>query len=110
MNYRPAADVHHRPAAQLAVLGHLPHGVLGEAGVEPLRIGLFGQEQPEQPTDRSRPERAPIDTVLINRVVANQRQQTHADPRRSRSVGTEQHEPRGSALAGLETVSLVNGS
>jgi hypothetical protein len=51
-----------------------------------------------------------VNTVLVNTAAAIRRQQAHADPRGSRSVGTEQHEPRGSALAGRETVSLVNGS
>jgi len=45
----PAADVHHRPAAQVTVLGDLPHGVLGQAHVERLRVALLGQEQAEQP-------------------------------------------------------------
>jgi len=36
------ADVHHRPAVEVAVLSHLLYGILGEARVELLRIGLFG--------------------------------------------------------------------
>src|SRR5260370_42200646 len=79
----PAADVHYRPAAKLTVLGNLSHGILGEARVELLRVGLFGQEQAKQP---DRPEQARAGG-MINTVAANRRQQAHASPRLSCTVG-----------------------
>ena len=79
----PAADVHDRPAAELTVLGHLSHGILGEARVEPLGVGLFGPEQAKQP---DRPEQTGAGALIVGAaplagtVSANRRQQAHASP------------------------------
>ena len=72
-----AAHVHDRPAVQLTVLGDLLHGVLGEVRVELLRVGLLGQEHPEEPGG---PEQARA-RRLISTASANRGQQAHAGPR-----------------------------
>jgi hypothetical protein len=93
----PAAHVDDRAPGQLAVVLDLADRVLGQAGVEAVRIGLLGQEQPEQPHGPPYAAVAPgrgnaVDMVKLvcardgrmrlRAAEKNVRQQAHARPRK----------------------------